>query len=164
MTDGTVQVWIDKCELGELVARLSAAVDRGDEHAIVACYTHDSHDDHGLFKGSGRDFAAMICAPASPGASFVMHHQLGQSVFEVDGENAWGETFFIMHAVRGDDTAVGLGRYIDHFRRTDTGWKVAYRRVVPDSTIPGDDLGRYWRSTRDSSDPRYDRLTGPPTP
>ena len=40
--------------------------------------------------------------------------------------------------------------------------KLAYRRVVPDTTIPGDDISAYWQSRRDRSDPRYDRLTGPP--
>ena len=27
----------------------------------------------------------------------AMHHLLGQSVFEVKGDEAWGETFFIFH-------------------------------------------------------------------
>jgi hypothetical protein len=32
---------------------------------------------------------------------------------------------------------------------------------VPDATLPGDDA-KYWTASRDSSDPRYDRLTEPP--
>ena len=48
-----------------------------------------------------------------------MHHLLGQSVFDVDGEQAWGETFFVMHAVIGGRTTTGFGRYIDYFRRID---------------------------------------------
>lgn len=160
--DEQIRAWLDKCALAELVAKLSVAVDRADKDAIIDCYTADSYDDHGVFKGSGAEFAAMICAPAGRAGQLTMHHLLGQSVFDVVGDQAWGETFFVMHALIGDDVGVGYGRYIDHFRRTDNGWKVGYRRVVPDVTIPGDDVAQYWRPSRDGTDPRYDRLTAPP--
>jgi|HubBroStandDraft_3_1064219.scaffolds.fasta_scaffold1339187_1 hypothetical protein len=69
-----------------------------------------------------------------------------------------------MHAVLGDGagrTMASFGRYVDCFRRIDGIWKLVYRRVVPDATLPGDDAN-YWRPSRDRSDPRYDRLTKPP--
>jgi len=156
-----VQEWLDKLALTELLAVLSAAVDRGDREAIISCYAAGSYDDHGAFKGSGREFAEMICAPSGPADQFTVHHLLGQSVFEVEGDGAWGETFFVMHEVIGGRTMASFGRYIDYFQRTDAGWKVAYRRVVPDVTLPGDDA-KYWTPSRDRSDPRYDRLTTPP--
>jgi hypothetical protein len=157
-----VQTWLDKCLLAEVLAVLSAAVDRGAREAIADCYTPDSYDDHGAFKGTGREFADYICDPSGPAAMMKTHHLLGQSVFDVVGDEAWGETFFVMHAVIGDRTGCGFGRYIDYFRRTDSGWKIAYRRVVPDASIPGDDVTKYWSAQRGSSDPRYDRLTAPP--
>ena len=126
----------DKLALTELVAVLSAAVDRADREGIVACYAEDSYDDHGVFKGSGREFAEMICAPSSRSGQMTMHHLLGQSVFDVEGDQAWGETFFVMHAVVGGETACGFGCYIDYFRRIDGAWRIGYRRVVPDATIP----------------------------
>ncbi len=154
--------WVDKLALTELIAALSAAVDRADRAGIVACYAEDGYDDHGAFKGSGREFAEMICAPTSRSGQMTMHHLLGQSVFDVEGDQAWGETFFVMHCVVGGETACGFGRYIDYFRKIDGAWRIGYRRVVPDATIPGDDLGAYWQASRDHTDPRYDRLTGPP--
>lgn len=160
--DAAPQPHADKLELAELIATLSAAVDRADRQAIADCYTEDSFDDHGSFKGSGAEFAEMICATADPDNQISMHHLLGQSVFDVDVDQAWGETFFIMHAVIGGQTTSGFGRYIDYFRRVDTRWKLAYRRVIPDATIPGDDASAYWRPRRDRTDPRYDRLTAPP--
>jgi hypothetical protein len=161
-TDPQRQAWVDKCALTEVVAKLSAAVDRSDKDAIIDCYTADSYDDHGVFKGSGPEFAEMICAPAGRAGQLAMHHLLGQSVFDVEGDQAWGETFFVMHALIGSDIAIGYGRYIDYFRRIGNSWKIAYRRVVPDATIPGDDVSQYWRPSRDATDPRYDRLTAPP--
>jgi hypothetical protein len=158
-----VQSWIDKSALTELVARLSAAVDRADKAAIVACYTPQSYDDHGAFKGSGSEFAEMICATGGRAGQLTMHHLLGQSVFDVQGDVAWGETFFVMHALIGGQVSAGYGRYVDYFQRLGGAWKLAYRRVVPDVTIPGDDAAQYWPSRRDHTDPRYDRLTAPPT-
>jgi hypothetical protein len=156
-----LQARLDKLALTELVAVLSAAVDRGDREAIIGCYAEESYDDHGAFKGSGREFTEMICAPSGPGRQMTMHHLLGQSVFDVEGDDAWGETFFVMHAVTAGRTMASFGRYVDYFRRIDGRWKLVYRRVVPDVTLPGDDAD-YWTPSRDRSDPRYDRLTKPP--
>jgi ketosteroid isomerase-like protein len=156
--DATVlQAWIEKSALRELVARVAAAVDRADHARIVACYTDDSFDDHGVFKGSGRAFADFICGP---GFMPTMHHLLGQSVFDVDGDEAWGETYFAFEGTYGTTAVSGYGRYVDYFRRIDGAWKLHYRRVVPD-TVPEGDIGAYWTSTRDATDPTYDRRRGP---
>ena len=157
------QAWVDKSALAELVAKLSAAVDRADKDAIIDCYAPQSFDDHGGFKGSGPEFADMICAPTSRAQQLTMHHLLGQSVFDLQGDEAWGETFFVMHALIGGQVVVGYGRYIDYFRRIGGTWKLTYRRVVPDVTIPGDDASQYWQPRRDHTDPRYDHLTAPPS-
>lgn len=162
-TPEDITAWLDKSALAELLARLSAAVDRADRAAIVDCYAPQSYDDHGAFKGSGLEFAEMICSPQGRTADLTMHHLLGQSVLDVEGDEAWGETFFVMHALIGGQVAASYGRYIDYFQRLGDRWKLAYRRVVPDVTIPGDDGSQYWQPSRDHSDPRYDRLTAPPT-
>jgi hypothetical protein len=163
MTTEEIQTWVDKSALTELVATLSAAVDRADKAAIIACYAPQSYDDHGGFKGSGSKFAEMICAPAGRAEQLTMHHLLGQSVFDIHGDEGWGETFFVMHALIGGNVTAGYGRYIDYFQRLGDAWKLTYRRVVPDVTIPGDDASQYWQARRDHTDPRYDRLTAPPT-
>jgi hypothetical protein len=156
VTGTELQAFIDKQALGELIARLAAAVDRADRERIAACYSEDSYDDHGTFKGSGRAFADYICE-----SDFItaMHHQLGQSVFDVQGDEAWGETYFTFHGAAGTARFSGYGRYVDYFTRIDGEWKLHYRRVVPD-TVP-DDPALYWSSTRDSTDPSYDRRRGP---
>jgi ketosteroid isomerase-like protein len=156
---GRGQSWADKLELAELLAVLSSAVDRGDGDRIARCYAEQSFDDHGAFKGSGRAFADFVCGP---GAMATMHHQLGQSVFDVQGDEAWGETFFTFHGAYGSTPVSGYGRYVDYFRRIDGAWKVVYRRVVPDA-VP-DDLAAYCRSRRDRDDPSYDRLRWPVEP
>jgi hypothetical protein len=155
--------WIDKLELSQLVSVLASAVDRADRERIVSCYTEDSFDDHGSFKGSGRAFADFIC---ESGVMTFMHHLIGQSVFDVDttGQQAWGETYFTFHGGVGTIVVTGCGRYVDYFVKIEGAWKVKYRRVVPDQSPAGDDPGNYWQASRDHDDPSYDRRTGPEDP
>jgi hypothetical protein len=149
---------IDKQELAELLAVLSSAVDRADRDRIAACYTDDSFDDHGTFKGSGQQFADFVCRP---GPMSSMHHLIGQSVFDVQGDEAWGETFYGFHGTAGPSDVAGHGRYVDYFRRVEGEWKLAYRRVVPDAVPAGDDRDAYWQPHRDGDDPSYDRRRQP---
>lgn len=152
---------VDKFELAELLAVLSSAVDRADRERIAACYAKDSFDDHGTFKGTGEEFAEFV---SRPGPMRTMHHLLGQSVFDVEGDEAWGETFYVFHGTVASTVVTGHGRYVDHFRRIGGTWKLAYRRVVPDAVPAGDDPGSYWTATRDRSDPSYDRRRRPDEP
>lgn len=156
-TGEEVRHWIDKQELAELLAVLSSAVDRADPGRIASCYAEDSFDDHGTFKGTGQQFAEFVCRP---GPMSTMHHLLGQSIFEIDGDEAWGETFYVFHGTVGPGGVEGHGRYVDYFRRIRGSWKLAYRRVVPDAVPAGDDLGAYQHASRDLNDPSYDRQRG----
>jgi len=153
-----IESWIDKNDLSELVARLSSAVDRADRERIASCYTADSFDDHGTFKGSGAEFATFV---SSGGIVDAMHHLLGQSIFDVHDDEAWGETFFIFHGAVGATSVSGYGRYVDYFKKIDGVWKLKYRRVVPDVIPAGDDRTAYWAASRDRADPSYDRRTAP---
>jgi hypothetical protein len=112
-TSERLLAWLDKLALTELLAALSAAVDRGDRDAITGCYAEESYDDHGAFKGSGREFAQMICAPAGPADQMTMHHLLGQSVFDIEAD-AWGE-----RPCRPDDDVLrSIRRLFPAYRRT----------------------------------------------
>jgi hypothetical protein len=152
----------DKIELGELVARLSRGVDRADFDMIASCYTHDSVDHHGAFTGSGREFADYICnrSPISSTARFL-HHSLGQSIFAVDGDRAFGETYFDFHMqIEAEALFQGLGRYVDEFARHDGVWLVKERRVVTEwtGTHQVKTLGPAEQDiagSRDRSDPLY---------
>ena len=152
------QRWNDKLELAELVAILSSAADRGDVERIASCYAEDSYDDHGTFKGTGREFAEFVSAPRPMSA---MHHLLGQSVFDIDDDEAWGETFYVFNGTAGSTRVSGHGRYADYFRRIDGSWKLVYRRVLPDAVPEGDDPAAYWQPGRGRDDPTYDRRRGP---
>lgn len=157
----------DRQELAELVARLSRAVDRADHDGIVACYAERSFDDHGRFRGSGAEFADYICNAAFTAASPFVFHCLGQSVFDVEGDEAFGETIYTFY-MQTDEASIhhSIGRYVDYFQRVDGRWLITYRRVImewhgkiPFSEIP---WGGHAKGTKDRDDPVYQRLTWPP--
>jgi SnoaL-like domain len=153
----------DRLELSDLLARLSRAVDRADREGIVACYAEESYDEHGSgYQGSGRGFADYICggSPTSGGAQFLLH-LLGQSLFDIDGDEAFGETAYMMDLKTAAGELVhASGRYLDYFQRIDGNWKVKYRRVVSDWTgaVQGTEYPKapnQITSARDASDPVY---------
>ena len=155
-------------ELTDLLATLSRGIDRGDVDAITACYTDDSFDDHGGFKGTGGEFAKYICANDGLSATARnMLHALAQSLFEVDGHEAWGETAFTFTMTRADGGLFfSAGRYVDYFKRVDGRWLLHYRRVVTDwaGDVDGTPYAsREWvPSTRgDRLDPVYDHKRSP---
>jgi ketosteroid isomerase-like protein len=154
----------DRLELSDLLARLSRAVDRADHAAIVDCYAEDSYDEHGSgYQGSGRGFADYICggSPTSGAARFLLH-LLGQSLFDIDGDEAFGETAYMMDLqTEAGELIHASGRYLDYFQRIDGSWKVKYRRVVSEWTGPVSNGDGYPKapgqltSARDKSDPVY---------
>jgi len=115
--------------LRELLSRLSRGVDRADRELIVSCYTPDGRDEHGLFSGTGAEFADWICDRRLGSRHY--HHQLGSSLFRIEGDRAVGETSYTFHRVGHDDSLmVSFGRYLDRFRRGDDGWRIEHRQVV----------------------------------
>jgi hypothetical protein len=160
----------DKLELAELVARIARAVDRKDRPGILACYAEKSFDDHGRFRGARDEFAEFICNnPGFTTASPFLYHLMGQSLFDVDGDTAHGETYFAYWMQTTPDTLYqSLGRYLDYFERIGGQWLLVYRRVVMewDGTLPATNAvpGGHFRGTRDGSDPLYSRLTWPEHP
>lgn len=154
----------DRLELLDLLATLSHAVDRSDRDLVASCYTEDSMDDHGGFKGTGAEFADYICggSPISRTAK-SLQHVLGQSRFEIHEDEAFGETAFTFDMVSKDDELVhSSGRYVDRFRRVDGRWLVHHRKVVSDWTgrISATPLPQHpdaLTSSRDRTDPVYQR-------
>jgi hypothetical protein len=160
----------DKQALTELVATLEQAVDRKDRDGILACYSEKSFDDHGRWRGSGEEFAEFIANnPGFTTASPFLFHLMGQSVFEVEGDEAYGESYFwYAMQVQQDKLYQSIGRYLDYFQRAEDGWRITYRRVVMDwdgqleaqNAVPGG----HFRGTRDRNDPLYTKLKWPENP
>jgi ketosteroid isomerase-like protein len=117
------------------LARYCRGVDRGDVALIRDAYWPDAVDDHGVFKGSGHDFAAFV-VEALARHSLGTQHAIAQSSFEIEGDSAFVETYVLArHTVRRDGKLLLEtfgGRYVDRFACRGGEWRIARRQVVHD--------------------------------
>lgn len=130
----------DKLECAEVVAKLARGIDRCDAELVHSCFHPDATDDHGLFKGTAKDFVTWVIPLLE--TMERTQHVIGQSLIEVDGDKASGESYFVAHhTINTPDGAVlmiAAGRYLDQFERRDRAWKISHRHAVYDwnSTVP----------------------------
>jgi hypothetical protein len=158
---------VDNLELRELTARWCRGVDRADEELIRACYHSDGTDDHGDWRGTGSQFATYIVDLIRKRGQY--HHCLGSQLFEIDGDVALGESYFVFHCLPPEGSPMySWGRYVDRFERRNGEWRISSRTVVTDwmgtivatNEIRAENRG-FVTSTLDASDPVYRIKNGP---
>ena len=129
----------DKDAIRDVLMRFCRGVDRLDEELLRSCYHVDSYDDHGPFKGNGRDFAAHIVKSISERAHHTTH-SVANVLIELDSEDQDGaraESYVLAYLRRIDDDDKEWldffsGRYVDRFERREGVWRIASRIVVHD--------------------------------
>ncbi|SNS04818.1 Ketosteroid isomerase homolog [Sphingomonas laterariae] len=127
----------DQIALSRLVDAYARAVDRCDLALLRSLYADDAVHDHGtMFRGSADAFADYI---GKMMRGMVSHHFMGNRLFAIDGDVATGETYAINSHVLDPGTPeardyIAGGRYLDRFRRTSAGWRIAHRTRVIDWT------------------------------
>lgn len=157
-----LQMLLDKQALTELVTRLSRAVDRCDGELLLSCYHEDAFDDHGTYKGDPAGFLAHLKNGTMDPRRGPVQHAISNSLFEVDGDIAWGETYVQSRAVTADGgLTMGMARYVDRFERRNGEWRLAHRRVILEAARPGFDTSDFVAWARDRSDPSYERTSVP---
>ncbi len=176
---------LDREAIRDCLARYARGVDRLDRELLLSAYHEDAVDDHGKFLGSPAEFADWAFAMHS-GFHVSHQHAILGSTFDIDGDTAHVETYFLFLAMNrsGRPWSLSSGRYIDRFERRDGRWAIAFRVCVRDwastdthavegdqSTLtatPGalpDHVRAFFRSApagaRDRSDPSYTRPLNP---
>lgn len=115
--------------------RYCRGIDRLDETLIASAYWPDASEDHGIFKGTAREFAPWIVQFLDDTFLSTAHH-LGQSSVVLRGDRAAAETYFSsIHRRRAPDGTVyeaADGRYVDNFEKRGDAWKISSRLVVVD--------------------------------
>ena len=147
-------------ELGirRAIYRYCRGVDRGDVAMIASAYHEDADENHGAFKGTGRQFAEHL-VPLMDAAPETSGHHVTNILIERRGNTANVESYFMaFHAQNEGGRAFVTGRYLDHFTCRDGDWKIAHRRVVIDSDSPAMEsmkLADYPRGKRREADPSH---------
>jgi ketosteroid isomerase-like protein len=160
----------DKLECAELVARMARAIDRCDAALLASLFHPDATDDHGLFSGTAAEFIAWVIPLLK--TMKQTQHVIGQSLIEVDGDSAVGESYFVAHhtiARDGEDVfTIAAGRYLDRFERRGGAWKFSHRHAVYDWNSAGPSTDTFDRAKpghmafgkRGAFDPSYAHLGG----
>lgn len=134
-SDQTIEELRDRIAIQDVLNTYCRGIDRLDETLIAAAYWPDAKEDHGIFKGTGKDFAPWIVRFLDETYQATAH-RLGQSYVEVTGERASAETYFssVHHRRRLEDANFEAvdGRYVDEFEKRDDVWKISSRVVVLD--------------------------------
>ena len=177
MSEQQIIELLDKQAITEVIMTYARAIDRLDEEMLRSVFHPDSQHAHGFV---GPSSAPSL--PSKPGEplDFVAfafealnrhtrtHHQLGNILIELEGANAYAESYFTAYhrmRAKGDpqaaenaydtemDFLVG-GRYLDRFQKREGVWKISHRNGLTDwmrteppstqgfSTIPADLVGQ----------------------
>jgi len=125
---------LDRLDIVDCIARLARGEDRRNSELISSSYWPDADIDFGVFKGSFGQYIGWV-VPGDPSLP-VTQHFLGQTVVELDGNDARAETYVISyHRVdTGEehrDTAIG-GRYLDRMEKRQGEWRIAGRVMLYD--------------------------------
>lgn len=166
----------DRQEIWSVLLRYGRGIDRLDRELLRSCYHDDAVDDHHAFVGSPDVFIDWVF-DYSLAYNTVHHHSVGNHSCELDGDNAYAETYYTFIGAHVQQPhMLSIGRYIDHFQRRGGVWKIANRVCViektfdlmetADRTAENGDLryGRLRPATRDASDLSYHRPVIPRRP
>jgi hypothetical protein len=155
MNEQLLNELLDKQSISDVIMTYARAIDRLDETMLRSVFHPDSKHAHG-FVGPSSD-PSLTSEPGKP-KDFVAyafdvlnthlrtHHQLGNIFIELEGDNAYVESYFTayhrmraksdpMAAANAHDTEMDLmvaGRYIDRFQKRDGVWKISHRTGLTD--------------------------------
>lgn len=179
-----VQELADRADITRLLGLYCRGVDRVDEATLRSIYHDDAIEDRGsgLFIGPAQEWVGWTLGLLP--AFAATHHAIQNVLIDVEGDTAYGETYFTAYHRFADPDASGsegevtskevtwpeggtemvlAGRYLDRFERRDGVWKIAYRKMVCDwcRTQPAaddwfSDNPTAYRGVRDISDSRLD--------
>jgi ketosteroid isomerase-like protein len=160
MDSTAMQQTIDKQEIRDLLATYCRGIDRLDADLVASVYHDDAYDDHGTFKGSGKEFAKSVVVGLARFERTM--HVIGNCLVDVDGDAARAETYCVAyHRTRAEDGPqkdfVAGVRYVDHLERRGGGpWLIAKRVVVMEWTR-WDPIGEQWDAAAHFTMGRRDR-------
>jgi SnoaL-like domain len=127
-------------EIIDCLTRCARGVDRLDDELILSAYHADAIDHHGSFVGNPKEFVSWLRERHTRRVG--AQHYLMNHVFDIDGDTAHVETYFMTPDRSSDRSGVRLvgGRYVDRFDRRANEWKIAVRVLVIEWQLTAEEL------------------------
>ncbi len=145
MADVDLSELSDRLSIRRLVDDYARAADRVDGPAAGACFAPD-----GVLriKPRGQDEPSRVrTGPDEIATAFVglsrydvTLHVVANHYVELSGDTATGETYCLAHHIHDADDGSGkldymmAIRYLDQYRRTESGWRIAVRELALEFT------------------------------
>ena len=134
--DPEVQEMLDRQAILKVLYTYCKGLDRFDYDLLNSCWWPDGTDDHGIFKGTGKEFCDWVFPFLKTTMERTQHNVLNYYI-EIRGDRARSECNFIIwhRMLPGEDRqydAITAGRYVDDFERREGVWKIKHRQVVYD--------------------------------
>lgn len=162
--DSRLQALIDHHEIRDVLSAYCQGSDRVDGERMAGVFHPESWIDHANNHSDGRTFVA-DALPEQVEYTSLVWHQMGQSMIQVDGDNARAETYVLVairkSAARGNLLDLMGGRFVDTFVRKDGRWLIKTRIQLRDWSVTvesgRDDLAKSAFATGHASgeDPFY---------
>ena len=133
-----LMVVLDKDAIREVLARVSRGVDRLSPDILRSVYWPDAKVYSSFFDGTAEEFIVWLTGnrkDVTAGAT----HNICNIAIEVEGDRAWGETYFIGLSENRPDgenpfNNVTSGRYLDKFEKRDGEWRILQRTFAYELT------------------------------
>jgi hypothetical protein len=162
-----IQELIDRKDILDCLTRFSRGIDRFDRALFLSAFHPDATIAAGPFVGG----PAELCDWAfrlHDTLQNATHHNLLNVTFDIDGDTAHTETYYLYVGRNRDETNwLAGGRYIDRLERRDGAWRIAMRTNaiewsgdVPAMPIPFADVQDIHGNgvpSRGTADPSYQR-------
>jgi hypothetical protein len=91
--EAKMQELVDRHDIWSVVLRYARGIDRMDREMLRSCYWDDAIDDHYAYIG-GPDYFIDTTFAAAKAMSHVQHHGVSNHNCELDGDNAYAETYY----------------------------------------------------------------------
>lgn len=134
MTDDKIQLILDRQSIRDTILRHAVYFDEGNLSRLDEVWAPDCRRDDGAGRGTvieGRDELVRRLSGALQKFNWT-HHQIGESLIEIDGDQATSVTFVACwHETIEGERCWGTARYYDQLRRSDNGtWLITHRRML----------------------------------
>ncbi len=125
-----LQALLDKQDILECLTRFSRGMDRFDRDVFLSAFHSDATIAAGPFVGSAAECYDWAM-PMHEAGQVSTHHNLLNVTYDIDGDTAHTETYYLFVGRNRDETnwAAG-GRYIDRLERRDGRWGILLRTNV----------------------------------
>ena len=162
-----MQSLLDRQDILECLTRFSRGMDRFDKALYLSAFHLDAVMAAGPFVGSAEECYDWAM-PMHEAGQVATHHNLLNVTYDIDGDVAHTETYYLFVGRNRDDTNwIAGGRYIDRLERRDGRWKIAMRTnaiewsgLAPTMPLPFTDVPDVHGNgapSRSKDDPSYQR-------